>query len=126
MRIFPYRSTTPLCMCMLMRIKKGCGLGLHVLPHIERTTIRARAPNKLYRNLTFGSSCSGNKVKCNLFLLEKYKFSMRMVVEIFHLMRLQLQWLQNICRILEHKLIYIRILIRLRINLEIEDGYLTV
>ena len=35
----------------IMRTYDGCGLGLHVLPCVERTTIRARQANKRWRNI---------------------------------------------------------------------------
>ena len=50
LRIFPCRSWYPLYMSTHNR--EGCSLGLHVLPYIKRTTIRARVATKKCLTLT--------------------------------------------------------------------------
>ena len=38
---------------MCMRTREGYGIGSHVIPFIEPTTIAARVANKQYRNPTY-------------------------------------------------------------------------
>ena len=53
-----------------MRKKEGCGLGVHILPYTEHTTIRERVANKHYRSLT--STGSHNIFEFNTFVNSMY------------------------------------------------------
>ena len=54
--------------CLRMRTNEGCGLGLHLLPHIEHPTIRDRVANKTSNHSRFYYSY--NRKACNLVLIQ--------------------------------------------------------